>query len=135
MFGFKQTASILSTSLLATMLAVAPASAFDSSQRGYGAMLRAAEQTAKVPASYRIVRDTSKQPASLTGSARYLGGATRVVLVDGRAVKMPESEIVENIRKGHFVPVYEQTGEPLTRDDWIISLPGWLGHATIQAAR
>lgn len=136
MFGYKQAASYTAfIALITTMTVTTSANAFDSTQRGYGAMLRAAEQTAKVPASFRIVRNTSQTPARLTGNARYLGGQTRVVLVDGHAVKLPESEIVENIRNGHFVPVYEQSGEKLRRDDWIISLPGWLGHATIDSAR
>jgi len=109
-----------------------PAFAFDDLTTRYSAQLLAAESQ-RLPATYKIVRNTSRKPARI--SNRYLGGKVRVIYLDGRAVRMTEGEIVENTRAGHFVPVYQDTGKTLSKEDWVLSLPGWLGSATLAAAR
>ena len=124
----------MKTIALAAALAAfaAPAMAFDQPRAPYSALLAQAAGTErpKVPASYRIVQDDTRAPAALEGSSRYYGGAIRTLIVDGRPVRLSEREIIENIRSGRFVPVYTETGAPLSREDWEVSLPAWLGHPT-----
>lgn len=119
----------------ATLIAFSTsASAIDRQVRGYGAMLAQAETKAKVPASYRFIKSDASTPARIKGQAKYFGGAIRVIMVNGTPVRLPQSEIIENVRNGHFVPVYIETGERLKRDDWEVSLPHWLGYATSEYA-
>lgn len=110
------------------------ASAIERQVRGYGATLAQAEARGKVPASYRFIKSDANTPARIKGQAKYFGGEIRVIMVNGRPERLPQSEIIENVRKGHFVPVYIETGERLSRDDWEISLPHWLGYATSEFA-
>ena len=114
------------------VLTVGEASALDKSRSVYN-VLAAQPNTAtrmKVPASYRIVLDNTRQTPKSDGASRYFGGAIRTLIIDGRPMRMSESEIIENIRSGHFVPVYTETGARLSREDWEVSLPHWLGYAT-----
>ena len=122
--------------VLAGLATTAPASAFDQSRSGYAAVLAQAEATPrnKVAANYRIKQDDSREKAMLEGASRYFGGEIRTLIVNGRPVRLSEREIIENIRTGHFVPVYSETGDRLSRADWEGSLPHWLGYATREFA-
>lgn len=110
----------------------APAMAFDQTRSTYNALIAKAAtgDRVKVPASYRIMTDASRKAAVLEGSNRYYGGEIRTLIIDGRPVRLSERDIIENIRAGHFVPVYAETGTRLSREDWVASLPYWLGQAT-----
>lgn len=113
-----------------------PASAFDQARGTYSALLAQSKtgERAKVPASYRIIQDDTRKPATVDGASRYYGGAIRTLIIDGTPVRLSERDIIENIRAGRFVPVYTETGIRLSREDWEISLPSWLGHATRENA-
>lgn len=123
--------TIIAAISLGAVLFSGSAIAFEDLTRKYAAQLRAA-QSDKLPASYRIIKNNAQAPAN--AQSRYLGGEIRVIYLDGRAMRMPESVIVENIRTGHFVPVYQETGQPLSKEDWLVSLPSWLGYKTVAAA-
>ena len=133
--AMKTPTRILALALVLTASA-APAQAFDQPRAPYTALLaQSAEgQRAPVPASYRIVQDDTRAPAALEGASRYYGGAIRTLIIDGRPVRLSEREIIENVRAGRFVPVYTETGARLSREDWEISLPAWLGQATSDQA-
>ena len=126
--------TVMKPALIALALTAfaAPAKAFDQPRAPYSAILAQSggAERAKVPASYRIVQDDTRKAATVEGSNRYYGGAIRTLIVDGRPVRLSEREIIENVRSGRFVPVYTETGAPLSREDWEVSLPAWLGHAT-----
>lgn len=113
-----------------------PASAFDQARGTYSALLAQAKsgERARVPASYRITQDDTRKPAAIEGASRYYGGAIRTLIIDGTPVRLSERDIIENIRSGRFVPVYTETGTRLSREDWELSLPHWLGHATRENA-
>ncbi len=113
-------------------LAGSPAMAFDQSRSAYNALLPQGQsgKRAKVPASYRIVQDETRKPAMVDGASRYYGGEIRTLIVDGRPIRLSEREVIENIRAGRFVPVYSDSGNRLSREDWEVSLPYWLGHPT-----
>ncbi len=122
--------------VLASLAAAAPAAAFEQSRSSYAAALAQveAESRGKVPASFRIQQDDTREKARLEGASRYFGGEIRTLIVNGRPVRLSEREIIENIRSGHFVPVYTETGNRLSRADWEGSLPHWLGYATREFA-
>ena len=108
------------------------AMAFDQT-RGTQAVLAAQAkmfERSKVPASFRITRDDTRRLPAIDTASRYFGGEIRTLIVDGRPVRLSEREIIENIRAGRFVPVYTETGIRLSREDWEVSLPRWLAHAT-----
>lgn len=130
----KNTVNRLAWAALAAAFLATPATAIESSRTGYAALLAQASNQAKVPASYRIVTDETRQPGKIDAASRYFGGEIRTILVNGRALRLPERDIIENIRSGHFVPVYSETGNRLNRDDWEGSLPHWLGYATREFA-
>jgi len=101
--------------------------------RGTQAALAAQARTferAKVPASYRITQDDTRELPAADASSRYFGGEIRTLIIDGRPVRLSEREIIDGIRAGRFVPVYTDTGARLSREDWEVSLPRWLAHAT-----
>lgn len=114
----------------------APAMAFDQTRGTYNALLAqaASGERAKVPASYRIMLDDTRKPGAVEGANRYYGGEIRTLYIDGRPVRLSEREIIENIRSGRFVPVYTESGTRLSREDWLASLPFWLGQATHDSA-
>ena len=93
-----------------------------------------AEARNKVPASYRITQDETRKPATMDGASMYYGGAIRTLIVDGQPVRLSEREVIENIRAGRFIVVNTESGNRLSRDDWEISLPYWLGRATREVA-
>lgn len=127
----KRTSSRLALVVLAASLVATQASALEKPRRGYAAMVAQTQQTqSKVPASFRIIQDDSREPGKLDGTSRYFGGEIRAIIVNGRAIRLPERVIIESIRSGHFVPVYSESGTRLSRADWEGSLPHWLGYAT-----
>ena len=125
--------SVLFVPAVLALFAVAtPAMAIDQTRSGYNTLLAqsSAGEHAKVPASYRITLDRTRKPGAVEGANRYFGGKIRTLIIDGRPVRLSERDIIENIRSGRFVPVYTETGTRLSREDWIASLPYWLGEAT-----
>ncbi len=114
---------------LAFTAVTAPAMAFEHTRGAYDSLIAQSAQ-GQVPASYRITQDESRKPAMLEGANRYFGGEIRTLIIDGRPVRLSEREIIENIRSGRFVPVYNETGTRLSSKDWLASLPYWLGRAT-----
>lgn len=121
---------------LAMTAFAAPAMAFDQTRGKYNGLFAhaASSERAKVPASYKITLDDTRKAGAVEGANRYYGGEIRTLYIDGRPVRMSEREIIENIRSGHFVPVYTESGNRLSREDWIASLPYWLGQATHDSA-
>lgn len=108
------------------------AMAFDQA-RGSQAILAAQAKTferARIPASFRIIQDETRQLPPVDAAGRYFGGEIRTLIIDGRPVRLSEREIIDGIRAGRFVPVYTETGTRLSREDWEVSLPRWLAHAT-----
>ncbi len=128
----KSSLSALAALAFLTLWATGPALALDQSRSVYNALTpqAVAQARAKVPASYRIMRDETRQEPEVDGASRYFGGEIRTLIVDGIPVRLSEREIIENVRSGRFVPVYADTGTRLSREDWEISLPRWLGYAT-----
>ncbi len=128
--------SLTAAIVMASFAIAGPAMAFDQSRSSYAAALAQTntKERAKVPANYRIKQDDSRQKAMLKGASRYFGGEIRTLIVNGHPVRLSEREIIENIRTGHFVPVYSESGNRLSRADWEGSLPHWLGYATREFA-
>lgn len=123
--------SLIALAVCAAAAFSAPgASALDQTRSLYNALTPKAAGRDRVPASYRIMRDETRQAPEVEASSRYFGGEIRTLIVDGRPVRLSEREIIENIRSGRFVPVYSETGTRLSREDWEVSLPHWLGYAT-----
>jgi len=120
----------------ALTLSANPAAAFDQSRSVYNALAPQSglAPRTRVPASYRIMQDTTRQVPTVDGASRYFGGAIRTLIIDGTPVRLSEREIIENIRSGRFVPVYAESGARLSREDWEVSLPHWLGYATREHA-
>ena len=117
-------------------LSANPVSALDQSRSVFNTLAPQANAAtrAKVPASYRIMQDETRQTPQVDGASRYFGGEIRTLIVDGRPMRLSEREIIENIRSGRFIPVYTDTGTRLSREDWEVSLPHWLGYATREYA-
>ena len=113
-------------------LASSPAMAFDQARGAYSTLFQqgTANGGAKIAASYRIKQDMTREPANVDGASMYYGGEIRTLIVDGSPVRLSEREVIENIRAGRFVPVYTESGARLSREDWEVSLPRWLAHAT-----